>query len=858
MATIPGAWIPALIFGNVFAFFWIFSMVFTVTPDLKDSVKGLFSKNKDKDEKGKDKTGEDDSTKKKPPVTRRNTEMEIQEITKNFKTANKVDGSVSADPPMNPPKAAGLGATQKSVGFSMDGSKDSQQGSAFNDLDLGPEDHPQTIKRRVTRVDTLVIPPVELEWKNIGCTYKTGSTEKTVLEGVYGVVRPTEMMALMGPSGAGKSTLLDILTMRKNVGHLSGEVLMNGHGRQGNFLRMSSYVPQEDNFIPTMTTLETLDFYARLVLPRGTSAKKRKQRVNEVLYMVGLKGAKNTMVGGLLPGGIHLRGLSGGERRRLSIAAGVVSAPSIIFLDEPTSGLDSFAALNVMQYMKSLAEFKSHTVIASIHQPRMSIWNMFDKVVILSKGRMMYSGATSGVVPWFKNKLDYDYRPELHGVISDWVIDLVSIGFSKPDEFYGRTMRNESELLDASEKFFTEYKMLKKSNRGDAELGEGGAFDVSEEEEEEEEAPAVVRKTTTHYVVELPTSHGGASSSAMADMGDLGNKAGGKDLKRLKSRKQPIFNQGYSASWLTQFTTLTWRSYLNVTRNPADVAGRMLTFTYVGAFIGIVFYNLPEGISSVQTKLNIIFNSTSFFMFIPYVSMSLFTSDRQFYSADVTAKIYGTSAYYMANFISNLPFGILNAAVFALIVYGMAGLNDDPEIIFKHVLLAVIESLIALQVLHFAAVITHNQDTAFMVAISFTAVNIIVSNFFIPFKQIALDWISWLQWFSAMGYTFNGAIRLEFDNQNYTCADGLGNVPQEEVQATLLKAFPESGTAISLASSFLENPGEDCVFAGNAILDYFNAWIPYGGTVAILLSYLLILHILTFLGLVFLAKKDKR
>lgn len=77
-----------------------------------------------------------------------------------------------------------------------------------------------------------------------------------------------------------------------------------------------------------------------------------------------------------------MRGLSGGERRRLSIAVGVVSAPSIIFLDEPTSGLDSFAALNVMQYMKSMAELRGHTIIASIHQPRIGIWNMFDKVCI--------------------------------------------------------------------------------------------------------------------------------------------------------------------------------------------------------------------------------------------------------------------------------------------------------------------------------------------------------------------------------------------------------------------------------------------------------------------------------------------
>lgn len=113
---------------------------------------------------------------------------------------------------------------------------------------------------------------------------------------MYGLVKPQEMMALMGPSGAGKSTLLDILTMRKTVGELSGEVMMNGQAREGGFLRMSSYVPQEDNFIPTMTTLETLTFFARLVLPRTTSSEERRRRVEEVLFMVGLKHAKGTMV----------------------------------------------------------------------------------------------------------------------------------------------------------------------------------------------------------------------------------------------------------------------------------------------------------------------------------------------------------------------------------------------------------------------------------------------------------------------------------------------------------------------------------------------------------------------------------
>jgi ABC-type multidrug transport system ATPase subunit len=85
-------------------------------------------------------------------------------------------------------------------------------------------------------------------------------------------------------------------------------------------------------------------------------------------------------VGGTLPGGIILRGLSGGERKRLSIATGIMSTPCIVFLDEPTSGLDSFAALSVMSYMRGMAQAGGQTVISSIHQPRSAIWALFDTV----------------------------------------------------------------------------------------------------------------------------------------------------------------------------------------------------------------------------------------------------------------------------------------------------------------------------------------------------------------------------------------------------------------------------------------------------------------------------------------------
>jgi ABC-type multidrug transport system ATPase subunit len=129
-----------------------------------------------------------------------------------------------------------------------------------------------------------------------------------------------------------------------------------------------------------MTTSETMCFYADIILPKTWSKADRRARVVEVLAAMGLKHKQRTMVGGTLPGGLMLRGLSGGERKRLSIAAGILAAPSIVYLDEPTSGLDSFAALTVMGYLKRMARDNGHVVIASIHQPRSAIWSMFDKV----------------------------------------------------------------------------------------------------------------------------------------------------------------------------------------------------------------------------------------------------------------------------------------------------------------------------------------------------------------------------------------------------------------------------------------------------------------------------------------------
>ncbi|KAK9834135.1 hypothetical protein WJX81_001128 [Elliptochloris bilobata] len=289
--------------------------------------------------------------------------------------------------------------------------------------------------------------PADLAWVGLACQVvdKHTLTPKCILAPCAGVVMPGELCALVGPSGAGKSTLLDILAQRKG-GAVTGKVLVNGRPVDAAFRRHSAYVPQEDAFVPTLSAWETLEFHAWLRSPQGTSAEEVHARMHDALAVMGLWRVRNTPVGGVLPGGIRVRGLSGGEQRRLSIACALVAQPSILFLDEPTTGLDSFAALNIMDHMSCLAAL-GHTIITTLHQPRTAIWDLLHQarclsalqcligVVVLSEGVQLYGADPRGAVAWFGDGLRYPYDAAIDGAAADWLMDLVSVGFTKPNGY---------------------------------------------------------------------------------------------------------------------------------------------------------------------------------------------------------------------------------------------------------------------------------------------------------------------------------------------------------------------------------------------------------------------------------------
>ncbi|KAK7358114.1 hypothetical protein VNO77_00035 [Canavalia gladiata] len=236
--------------------------------------------------------------------------------------------------------------------------------------------------------------------------------ETYLLHDISGQAIKGEIMAIMGPSGAGKSTFLDALAGRIAKGSLEGSVRIDGKPVTTSYMKMvSSYVMQDDQLFPMLTVFETFMFAAEVRLPPSISKEEKQKRVYELLDQLGLQSATHTYIGDE-----GRRGVSGGERRRVSIGVDIIHKPSLLFLDEPTSGLDSTSAYSVVEKVKDIARGGS-IVLMTIHQPSYRIQMLLDKITVLARGRLIYMGRPDALeahmsgfgrpVPEGENSIEY-------------------------------------------------------------------------------------------------------------------------------------------------------------------------------------------------------------------------------------------------------------------------------------------------------------------------------------------------------------------------------------------------------------------------------------------------------------------
>lgn len=245
-------------------------------------------------------------------------------------------------------------------------------------------------------------PPTSLTFKDLTFKVKNpDGSEKSILEPCSGHFPPDELVAIMGPSGSGKSTLLDMLANKKTAPY-SGEIKINGQPRDDLFQRIAAYVGQEDVMPQFWTVKEAVTFNMEL---KGFIPDAVKDHADDLdtwpqllLKAFGLNTVQDTFIGGP-----KVRGISGGQRRRLSLARGLASGAMVLFCDEPTSGLSATDAEACVKALRIIAKKFGTLVVVVIHQPRVEVANLFDRLVLLTSepGRMVYNGPMKSSVSYW-------------------------------------------------------------------------------------------------------------------------------------------------------------------------------------------------------------------------------------------------------------------------------------------------------------------------------------------------------------------------------------------------------------------------------------------------------------------------
>ncbi|KAL4561289.1 hypothetical protein LXL04_033453 [Taraxacum kok-saghyz] len=267
-------------------------------------------------------------------------------------------------------------------------------------------------------------PSYKLTVKNLSYTIKSSyqitlpwllnkSKRIDILKSVSFTAQSSEIMAIVGPSGSGKSSLLHFISgrVRDNTWDPKTTISLNDFPitSPSQMKKICGFVAQEDNLLPLLTVKETLMYSAKFRLTE-MSSKEKEHRVECLIHELGLVHVRNSYIGDE-----DDRGISGGERKRVSIGVDMIPDPPILLLDEPTSGLDSSSALQVVELLSNMSTSKQRTIILSIHQPSYRVLQYISNFLILSNGSVIHNGSLYSLEETI-NQLGFEIPTQLNAL----------------------------------------------------------------------------------------------------------------------------------------------------------------------------------------------------------------------------------------------------------------------------------------------------------------------------------------------------------------------------------------------------------------------------------------------------------
>lgn len=605
-----------------------------------------------------------------------------------------------------------------------------------------------------------------------GISYSLGG--RTILDNISGNVRSGQIMAVMGASGAGKSTFLDILARKNKRGTVSGSILVNGREvKDGEFKKVTGFVDQEDTLMRTLTVYETVLYSALLRLPRDMSFEAKKFRTLETMNELGILGIKDSRIGDT-----GTRSISGGEKRRVSIACELVTSPSILFLDEPTSGLDAFNAFNVVESLVSLAKNYNRTVIFTIHQPRSNIVALFDQLVLLAAGKMVYSGEFTKCQDYFTS-IGYPCPAGFN--IADYLIDL--------------TMRASTELKSNSSLQPDASSSSSTSNVVDEEQGLPlvphsvpiSARSITSNTPLDETEPSLtstgnyIKKKTSQIFNAVNEYRSGRvagtmvtpelaalvqaylDSSVAADIkaegGQIVQEAQQVASAAAASNELPDVSEETSllrgrkrASWGTQFRILSGRAFKNLYRDPALLTAHYTSSIALAVICGLFYHNVTNDIAGFQNRLGLFFFTLSLFGFSCLSSLGLFANERILFMRERANGYYSTFTYFSSKILFDIiPLRLVPPLMFGGIVYGLVGLVPTVPGFWKFLLALVLFNLTTASVVLLLSIAFDSISVASLVGTLVMLFNLMFTGLLInrDTVPVGFQWLHTISFFHA-------------------------------------------------------------------------------------------------------------
>ncbi|KAF8501793.1 hypothetical protein F5888DRAFT_1608792, partial [Russula emetica] len=616
--------------------------------------------------------------------------------------------------------------------------------------------------------------PATLHFSDISYTLNG----RSIIEGVTGSVRPSQVLAIMGASGAGKSTFLDILARKRKRGVIGGSTLVNGREvSDTDFRKVIGFVDQEDTLMSTLTVYETILYSALLRLPRDMSIEAKKFRTLETMNELGILGIKDSRIGDS-----GHRSISGGEKRRVSIACELVTSPSILFLDEPTSGLDAYNAYNVVESLVSLARNYNRTVVFTIHQPRSNIVALFDQLVLLAQGRLVFAGEFAKCQPYF-DSIGQHCPPGFN--IADYLIDITA-SFEKEPKGSGSSSTgiiSPTGDVTASASLRDEERALPAPRRETHVLSGGQSPNSADETELQVRRNGdsngvsegfLQRKTSQLLeVISLSTAHGSdpgpslmphvaglvdayaASEVATAIRAEIRSVAqpaqgpeGSEELPDVTVESE-LLRGRKRATWATQFSILSGRAFKNMYRDPA-----LLTFQYSASIAaallcGLFYQNVSNDIGGFQNRLGVFFFTLALFGFSCLSSLGLFANERILFMRERSNGYYSSFTYFTSKILFDiLPLRVVPPLLFGGIVYGLVGFVPTVAAFWKFILTLVLFNLTTASVILLISIACANTSVASLIGTMVMLFNLLFTGLLINRSKIK----PWLQWLHTVSF----------------------------------------------------------------------------------------------------------